>query len=642
MRMKSTRQVLMRSRGNGSPDCSGGKCMRHSACFCVTVPARSNVPLQGGSRDLPSLVNQEKAERMPQGAAGGLAARTAWTMGAGFGSGVVLWLLVLLVPLVASAQFDYRVEGGSITITGYSGTNSVVEIPEVLDGLPVVRIGDFAFYFREEIRSLTLPGSVTNVGGDAFEYCTGLTNVDLGGNVVGLGEWAFSGCSGLASITLPDSLVSMGHYAFSYCSRLGSIRLPGRVEKLGSGVFASCQRLVSIEAAPGSRSFSSAGGVLYGHEQTTVVQYPTGLGGTYSIPVTVNRIADGAFDGARLLSGVVIPEGVCDIGIGAFVNCRGLSSVSLPGTLTNLGLGAFSYCTNLTTVDIPDSLIRIGEGPFSVCYNLTSIRVGGGNAAYCSVDGVLFDKSMGQLIQYPGGKPGFYAVPGGVTNLGYAAFMGAKRLTGLELPAGLASMGDWVCANCTSLGGIVIPDTVRGIGAFAFSGCVSLASLRFGTNVSSIGDLAFDRCLSLTNVTIPASVARIGSMAFSGAGNLAGVFFPGGQPGLGVGAFSGCPGAIAYYMATEQGWGTNFGGMPSKLWNAAVLTQDSTFGVRDGRFGFAVSGTPDIPVVVECCGDLRQPVWRAVESGFLTNGQFHFREIAPRGGENRFYRVRWP
>jgi len=554
----------------------------------------------------------------------------------------LLGLLILAAPRAASAQFAYVATNSAVTITGYTDTNAAVVIPEVIEGLPVTQIGDFAFYFLESIRSLSIPASVTNIGSDAFEYCTGLTNVVLGENVASLRAWAFSGCSGLTNLTLPNRLASIGDYAFAYCTRLSDILLPGSVTNLGTGVFASCSKLVSIGVTAGNPSFSSADGVLFDHAQTTLVQFPVGRSGTYTLPASVIRIADSAFDGARGLSHVVIPDGVCEIGIGAFSNCRGLAGITLPATLTHLGIRAFSYCTNLSAADLPDSLTHIGDGPFANCSSLTAIRVGTGNPAYRCVDGVLFDLPQTRLLQYPVGKPGPYTVPSGVTHLGSSAFMGARSLTQLTLPETLTDLGDWVCARCSSLPGIVIPNQVRAISASAFQGCGSLAGLALGTNVARIGVQAFAGCPSLTNVTIPQSVQAIQNWAFSVGQNLAGVFFQGPPPNLEAGAFDACPGATAYYLPGVPGWSTNYGGLPTKLWNPSVWTRDPAFGVRAGHFGFTIAGTADIPVVVEGCTDLRQPAWQPVQSGSLTNGQFSFRNPAPSVGNARFYRVRWP
>ena len=50
-------------------------------------------------------------------------------------------LLLLTLPAVVQAQFNYTTNNGTITITGYTGPGGAVAIPDTIDGLPVTRIG---------------------------------------------------------------------------------------------------------------------------------------------------------------------------------------------------------------------------------------------------------------------------------------------------------------------------------------------------------------------------------------------------------------------------------------------------------------------------------------------------------------------
>jgi len=61
---------------------------------------------------------------------------------------------------------------------------------------------------------------------------------------------------------------------------------------------------------------------------------------------------------------------------------------------------------------------------FAYCSGLSSIVVDASNPAYSSLDGVLYDKAMTVLIQYPGGKSGGFTIPNSVTSIGEMAFLG--------------------------------------------------------------------------------------------------------------------------------------------------------------------------------------------------------------------------
>ena len=63
---------------------------------------------------------------------------------------------------------------------------------------------------------------------------------------------------------------------------------------------------------------------------------------------------------------------------------------------------AFLGCDTVVNLTIPHTVYEIGDRAFSACGSLENINVSEYNQFYCSVDGVLFDKAMTELLQYPG------------------------------------------------------------------------------------------------------------------------------------------------------------------------------------------------------------------------------------------------
>jgi hypothetical protein len=251
-----------------------------------------------------------------------------------------------------------------------------------------------------------------------------------------------------------------------------------------------------------------------------------------------------------------------------------LSSVTIPEGVTSLGAYAFSACTNLTSVVIPDSVTSIGANAFTACTSLTAITVSTNNPVYSSVAGVLFNKNQTTIIQYPGGTAGTYTIPNSVT---------------------------------------------------------------------SIGGWAFATCASLTSVTIPDSVASLGEWAFSACTNLTGVYFHGNAPSVGSSVFHGDTNATAYYLPGTTGW-ENFAavtGIKAVLWNPQAQN-DRSFGVRTNRFGFNITGTSGLVVVVEACTNFTNPVWQPVQTNTLTGGASNFSDPQWTNYPARFYRFRLP
>tara|TARA_B100000212_G_scaffold340565_1_gene321474 strand:+ start:25198 stop:25755 length:558 start_codon:yes stop_codon:yes gene_type:complete len=127
--------------------------------------------------------------------------------------------LVLLVALfitsahqtllgATSGDWTYSVSGSQATITGYSGDGGAVDIPGVVDGNPVIKVGNdrATSIFGDgntTVTSVTIPDNVTSIGDDAFYNCSSLTSVTIGNSVTSIGNYAFYNCTNLTSVTLP-------------------------------------------------------------------------------------------------------------------------------------------------------------------------------------------------------------------------------------------------------------------------------------------------------------------------------------------------------------------------------------------------------------------------------------------------------
>ena len=293
----------------------------------------------------------------------------------------------------ASTDFIYTTNNGAITITGYTGPGGSVLIPSTIDDLTVTSIGASAFYDSALLLSVTIPDSVTNIADGAFFECESLTNVTIGHGVISLGDEAFGGCTGLTNVTIPTNIVSIGNEAFEDCLGLTSVTIPNSVTNVGETPFYNCTSLIEIDVDPGNPVYVSIAGVLLDQSQTTLLEYPSGQVGSYTIPSTVICIGDQAFEGCTTLTNVTFPQGVTTIGNYSFAYCSNLTSVVFPPTsLTNLGNYAFAYCTSLKSLDLPASLTTAN----TVATNSGGGRLGDYDFAYCS--GL-------DAIYYPGDPP---------------------------------------------------------------------------------------------------------------------------------------------------------------------------------------------------------------------------------------------
>ena len=77
------------------------------------------------------------------------------------------------------------------------------------------------------------------------------------------------------------------------------------------------------------------------------------------------------------------------------------------------------------------------------------------------------------------------------------------------------------------------------------------------------------------------------------------------------------------------------------IWNPQVQS-GSDFGVRSNQFGFTISGTANLVVVIEACTNLVNPIWIPLETNTLTDGVFYFSDPAWTNYPARFYHLRQP
>lgn len=279
---------------------------------------------------------------------------------------------------------------------------------------------------------------------------------------------------------------------------------------------------------------------------------PADTFGPYTYTITDGQATitsfDRAYSGTLSITNKLGGYPVTSIGDDAFRDCSSLIVVTIPVGVTSIGFSAFSWCESLVFVTIPDSVTNIGKLAFNTCTSLTSIAVSENNPRYASIDGVLFDKTLTTLIQYPSGLSGSYTIPTGVTNIGDRAF-----------------------SRCTSLAAVTLPDSVIGIGDEAFSDCATLVAVTIATGVTDIGFAAFSFCPSLTSVTIPGSVTNICGTAFSGCSQLVHVYFSGAAPDVGDDfLFYNAPNVTVYRLPGKAGWPTvpePWQGRPTALWN---------------------------------------------------------------------------
>ena len=89
----------------------------------------------------------------------------------------------------------YEVNGESVTITGYTGNEASVVIPNEIEGKPVTAIGKAAFFNCGNLTSIEIPEGIESIGVQAFQLCKKLESVKIPASVISIEERAFQSCS---------------------------------------------------------------------------------------------------------------------------------------------------------------------------------------------------------------------------------------------------------------------------------------------------------------------------------------------------------------------------------------------------------------------------------------------------------------
>lgn len=298
-----------------------------------------------------------------------------------------------------------------------------------------------------------------------------------GFTVTAIAANGFANCESLKNIIFPETLTTIGVTAFSF-ARLTKLDIPASVTNIDfdaeimqqNGPTFGCPLLQQFNVDGENPAYCSVDGVLFSKDKTELLAYPASRQGKYDVPEGTIKIAAMAF----------FNSGGQDLSFG--IN-------SLPETLEEIGAGAF-FVTSITEVTIPASVKNLSDDlqgkympVFYMCPLLQAINVDETNPTYTSQDGVLFNKDMTYLLQYPVGAQNIeYKMPDSVTAVAPAAFF--EGLTGPEY----------------KLEKVICSSNLEFIAQVAFGSNFSIKEIDLPVTLHMVADYAFDSSNAITDV----------------------------------------------------------------------------------------------------------------------------------------------
>lgn len=331
---------------------------------------------------------------------------------------------------------------------------------------------------------------VTEIGDNAFMGCS-IQSIVISENVQSIGERAFSACGDLTDVFIPRSVTHIGKEAFK-CYDIG----------YGDGyVIETFSHLTSIVVESGNPVYDSR------NNCNAIIETATNMllvgSANTIIPVGIQSIAGGAFEGCQGLTSIEIPDSVKDIYGMAFANCRDLSSVRLHNGTTSIGNSAFFECTSLKDIYIFGSIQKNGYNAFSGC-PLETIVVDSSNPVYDSRDNcnAIIETATNILLEGSANTK----IPSSVTLIGNNAFAGRTSLTHIDIPGTVTAIEGDAFRNCENLVSISFSEGLQKVESDVFNGCKNLKELVFPNSLTELGINYFYECDNLKTLVIPNSV----------------------------------------------------------------------------------------------------------------------------------------
>ncbi len=345
----------------------------------------------------------------------------------------LLTLIFVLLGISAHASEEiltYDISDNEVTITGLSVSGVMdLNIPEEIEGYPVTKIQDSAFY-GSFLSFVTIPDSVVEIGSEAFSYCSNLRDITLPEHDIKIGrnafyatglyedylsvpnstlyigkhlidstnpqcvieegtltiaDEAFYNCNELTEIVIPQSVVRIGESAFDCCYDLKSVTIEEGTKYIGNYAFSSCSSLneITLPDSVIQIGYGTFNGVGYQFEIINSAAYignhliwvEDSLCGTYTIKEGTRSIAGEAFINFDQsgLEKVIFPDSLKGIGEYAFWWCTALKEISIPSSVEYIGGSAFGFCENLVKATIPGTVSYIGNNAFYCCDSLNTV-----------------------------------------------------------------------------------------------------------------------------------------------------------------------------------------------------------------------------------------------------------------------------
>lgn len=337
----------------------------------------------------------------------------------------------------------------SVESIGFSVFADCDRLSEVVLAEGLKEIERFAFVNCTSLKRITLPGTLEFISPNSFDGDLELEEICVNGYSMyytskdgvlyrSKREYLVRCPPAKKEVTIPDTVIGFSNDAFRACRQIKNISIPASVGTLDTKSFSSCQNLEYITVDENNKSYCAVAGLLYNKEKTSLIFCPPKIKiKEISIPDTVKRIEDHAFERCRLIRSVILPDGLEYIGHSAFRGCTDLVDIIIPESVSVFGGFAFEETAWLT--------VQRKENPMVI---INHIIVDG---RACSGDITIRDASRIGDLAFHNSAIKSITFSQEVHFIGDGAFTGCRKLERQILPESILEIGDKAFQKCSGL-----------------------------------------------------------------------------------------------------------------------------------------------------------------------------------------------
>ena len=361
---------------------------------------------------------------------------------------------------------------GGVVLTGYTGHDRKLVIPDTIGGKAVTEIGEGCFSGNTWPQRVTVPEGVIRLGDYSFECCSLMQKIFLPDSLEAIGKGTFSGCGSLTVADMNEGVNSIGDGAFMACLDLRQIVLPASLKSIGKYSFALCESLSIVDFR---------------------AEYNTDL----------TEIPERAFYGCTDLQELELPSGISKIGKRAFFKCNELSSLSGKLSLTEIGDYAFegTQIRNIYPILADDTLLGFGifasnetdhfqaeyndaEERYESCFDQGTHTFFPGSSIL--TEGAFYGSSINGVELFGSDTPANYQLING------SLYTSDGKTLLVYFPTEINEDYTYVETDESREGIFHVPEGVERIASYAFFNC-GLKRIYLPSSIKEIGDNAFTR-----------------------------------------------------------------------------------------------------------------------------------------------------